>query len=59
MQVVSDLMQIKAFKFTPGRDGQPSFPDFPSGIMNLDYRDLHEWMSEKKKIWKSMYEKAD
>ena len=59
VQVVSDLMQIKAFKFTPGRDGHPSFPDFPSSIINLDYRDLHEWMSDKKKIWKSMYEKAD
>ena len=36
VQVVSYLMQIKAFKFTPGRDGHPSFPDFPSSIINLD-----------------------
>ena len=59
LQVVSDLMQIKAFKLTLGRGGHPSFPDFPSSIINLDYRDLHEWMSDKKKIWKTIYEKAD
>lgn len=59
LQVVSDLMEIKAFKFIPGRGGHPSFPDFPSSIINLDYRDLHKWMSDKKKQWKSMYENAD
>ena len=59
LQVVSDLMQIKAFNFIPGRGGHPSFPDFPSSIINLDYRDLHKWMCDKKKQWKSMYENGD
>lgn len=59
LQVMSDLIQIKAFKFTPGRHGHPSFADFQSSIVNVDNRDLHEWMSEKKKIWKSIYERAD
>ena len=57
MQVMSDLMAIKAFKYTPGRDGQPSFPNFPSSFVNLDYRDLHAWMAEKKNLWKSIYER--
>lgn len=57
LQVMSDLMQIKAFKHTPGRDGHPSFPDFPSSIINLDFRDLHGWMSEKTRLWQSVYER--
>ena len=50
MHIISDLSSIKAFKFTPGRPGHPSFPDFQNRIVNLDYRNLHEWMSEKKKL---------
>jgi hypothetical protein len=55
MQITSGLSSIKAFKFTPGRHGHPSFPDFQNRIVNLDYRNLHEWMSEKKKLWQSIY----
>lgn len=55
-QVMSDLMEITAFKYTQGRPGHPSFPDFPSSIVNVDYRDLHQWMTEKKKLWQSIYE---
>ncbi|KAJ7382680.1 hypothetical protein OS493_033472 [Desmophyllum pertusum] len=57
LQVMSDLMEIKAFKYTPGREGHPSFPNFPSSILNLDYRDVHAWMTEKKNLWKSIYER--
>ena len=55
MHIISDLSSIKAFKFTPGRPGHPSFPDFQNRIVNLDYRNLHEWMSEKKKLWQCIY----
>lgn len=57
LQVMSDLIEIKAFKHTPGREGHPSFPNFPCSIVKLDYRDLHAWMTEKKDLWKSMYER--
>ena len=57
LQILSDLMEIKAFKYTRGRSGHPSFADFPSGIVNPDYRDLHQWMTEKKKLWQSIYER--
>ena len=58
LQVMSDLMEIKTFKYTPGREGHPSFPNFPSSILNLDYRDVHAWMTEKKNLWKSIYERV-
>lgn len=56
-QVMSDLMEIKAFKQTPGREGHPSFPEFPSSIVKLDYRELHAWMTEKRDSWKPIYER--
>ena len=59
LQIMSDLMEIKAFKYTQGKSGHPSFPDFPSSIVNLDYRDLHQWMTEKKKLWQSIYERRN
>lgn len=45
MQILSDLIEIKAFAHTPGREGHQSFPTFPS--INIDYRDLHKWMRDK------------
>ena len=59
LKIMSDLMEIKAFKYTQGRSGHPSFLDFPSSIVNLDYRDLHQWMTEKKKLWQSIYERRN
>ena len=35
MQVMADLIEIKAFRHTPGRDGHQSFPKFPSSTVNL------------------------
>ena len=44
-QITKDLVQTKAFQHQPGREGHPSFPKFPSSLLNgLDYRDLHAWM---------------
>lgn len=55
MQIISDLSQIMAFKFTPGREGHHSFNAFQSSLFSVDYRKLHEWMSEKKKLWGSIF----
>jgi hypothetical protein len=47
---------IEAFNHQPGRDGYPSFPNFPSSILDgLDYRDLHKWMTGLLKQWQSVY----
>ena len=55
-QITKDLMQIKAFDQQRGRRGHPSFLDFPSNLLNkLDYRDLHKWMTDRIKEWKSIY----
>ena len=58
MQVMADLIEIKAFRHTPGRDGHQSFPKFPSSIVNLDYRNFHAWMTDKKNLWKTIYERG-
>lgn len=45
-------MQIRAFKHEVGREGHPSFPDFPSNLLRkIDYRDLHTWMNGLIKTW--------
>ena len=33
LQILSDLLDIKAFKYLPGRDGHRSFPDFSSSLI--------------------------
>ena len=51
-QIIKDLMQISAFKVELGRDGHPTFPDFPSNLLHaLDYRELHSWMNGLLKTW--------
>jgi hypothetical protein len=55
-QMVADLIEKEAFNHQPGRDGYPSFPNFPSSIFDgLDYRDLHKWMTDLLKQWQSVY----
>ena len=55
-QITKDLMQIKAFQHHPGREGHPSFPKFPSSLLNgLDYRDLREWMVDLFQTWEPIY----
>lgn len=57
-QIISDLVNKEAFAFYGGRVGHPSFPKFPSNLLhNLDYRDLHKWISDLLKRWKSIYER--
>ena len=46
LQVMSDLVQIKAFTYTRGRAGHPLFPDFQSIII------------KKNKLWQSIYERG-
>ena len=55
-QVPKDL-QIQAFRYQPGRNGHPSFRSFPSNLLqNLDYRELHSWISGLLKTWASLQE---
>jgi len=57
IQIIQDLMQIRAFKHEVGREGHPSFPDFPSNLLRkIDYRDLHTWMNGLIKTWEPIYE---
>jgi len=56
-QIIQDLMQISAFEVELGRDGHPTFPDFPSNLLHaLYYRELHSWMNGLLKTWESIYE---
>ncbi|PFX31139.1 hypothetical protein AWC38_SpisGene4042 [Stylophora pistillata] len=53
-QILDDLLQIKTFTYTPGREGHPSFPQKSSNLVKgLDFRDLHCWMKEHLKSWKT------
>ena len=55
-QITKDLIQIQAFKYQLGRNGHPSFLNFPSNMLDkLDYRDLHSWMTGLIKTWESVY----
>ena len=57
IQIIQDLMQIRAFKHEVGREGHPSFPDFPSNLLRkIDYRDLHTWINGLIKTWEPIYE---
>lgn len=56
-KITKDLMNIYAFRHQSGRRGHPSFPRFPSSLLEkLDYRDLHTWMTDLIKTWESIYE---
>ena len=55
-QVTKDLMNIQAFKYQKGRAGHPSFQNFPSNLLkDLDYRDMHAWMTRLLKTWGTVY----
>lgn len=59
-QIVDDLVGEKVFHFTEDREGHASFPHFDGRLItNIDYRELHSWMSEHIKLWGSIYEQAD
>lgn len=56
-QIVSDLNEIEAFRYTPSRQGHISFPTFPKSLIKIDYRDLQKWMKDKISLWGSIYER--
>ncbi len=57
-KIVNDLMKKETFNYTPGRNGYPSFPQFPAHLLqSLDYRDLHSWMKGHLEQWEVIYKK--
>ena len=51
-QIISDLLEVAAFKNTPGRKGYDLFPQFKSSLLEgLDYRSLHSWIKEHIDLW--------
>ena len=57
-KIVNDLMKKETFNYTPGRNGYPSFPQFPAHLLqSLDYRDLHSWMKGHLERWEVIYKK--
>ena len=59
-QIVDDLIKEKVFEFTPKRAGCPSFPKFPSNILEkLDYKKIYSWKKDSLKLWASVYEKSN
>ena len=55
-QIVQDLVQIKAFQQTPGREGHPSFPKFPPSIPGkVDYSKLYQSIKEKIHLRSNIY----
>lgn len=55
-QIVQDLVHIKAFQQTPGREGHPSFPKFPPSIPEkVDYSKLYQSIKEKIHLWSNIY----
>ena len=56
-QILRDLMDLNVFRFTPGREGHLSFPDFDKNLLKgLVYRDLHKRMTEHIFLWGSINE---
>ncbi len=57
-KIVNDLMKKETFNYTPGRNGYPSFPQFPAHLLqSLEYRDLHSWMKGHLEQWEAIYKK--
>ena len=55
-QITKDLNTIKAFKYTKGRKGHPTFETFPRTLVRkLNYRELHSWMTNHIKTWDTIY----
>jgi hypothetical protein len=58
-QIVDDLVTEKVFHFTECRKGHASFQHFDGRLIkDIDYRELHSWMSKHIKLWVSLYEPA-
>jgi hypothetical protein len=58
-QIIDDLVTEKVFHFTECRKGHASFQHFDGRLIkDIDYRELHSWMSEHIKLWVSLYEPA-
>lgn len=56
-QIVKDLMDKRVFMKLREREGYPSFKEFPLNLLeNLDYNDLHAWMTDLIKGWKILME---
>ena len=54
--ITKDLNTIKAFKYTKGRKGHPTFSTFPRTLVRkLNYRELHSWMTNHIKTWDTIY----
>ncbi len=57
-QIISDLLEVAAFKNSPGRKGYELFPQFKSSLLEgLDYRNLHNWIKERIDLWGTIYQK--
>ena len=56
-EIVTDLVNMRAFQKTPGRGGYPSFPEFNVNFLDaLDNRGMFTWMKDKLKLWGKIYE---
>lgn len=56
--IVNDLMEKRVFNYTVPREGHPTFPHFKSSLLEgLDYRDLHDWMTDLIKKWQVKLDK--
>ena len=56
-QVVTDLLSMNVFVYTPGREGYSSFPKISANLVSgLDYRDLYNWMKTRLNEWAKIYE---
>ena len=57
--IVNDLLKGKVFEQLPGRTGYPSFPNFKSNVLDIDYRDFFQWAKDRFCDWKAIYEVAE
>ena len=56
-QIVDDLVTERAFHFVEGREGHSSFPYFDGRLIkDINYCEVHKWMTEHIKLWGSIYE---
>ena len=59
-QIVSDLREKNVYEYTEGRQGHPHFENFNGQLFSeVDYRELHGWMTKKIELWGSIYENYD
>jgi len=53
--IVTDLLEGNVFNYVPNR-GYPSFRNFKSNILDIDYRNFFSWTHRHLKQWKGVYE---